>query len=156
MDLILDGGRSRSRRAAGGGLVLDRLKALARSILLRRRLDQDMDDEMLFHIEQYECDLIRSGTPPVEAARRARQAFGGISLKKEECRDVKGLPMFDELVRNVSYAFRQLRRSPGFAATVVLTLGLCIGVNTAVFSVLEAGFFRPFPSPGPERPFRVG
>src|SRR3989442_7539715 len=106
------------------------------------RLEEDMDDAMRFHIEQYQRDLIRSGTPPMEAARRARQEFGNISLAKEECREAKGLPMFDEFVRNVSYAFRQLRRAPGFGATVVITLGLCIGVNTAVFSVIDAAVLR--------------
>src|SRR6266853_4733650 len=149
MDHVLEGRRPRSRYAAGGSLVLDRFKALARSLLLRRRLDEDMDDEIHFHIEQYQRDLVRSGAPPAEAARRARKEFGNISLKKEECRDIKGLPMFDELVRNISYAFRQLRRSPGFGATVILTLGLCIGVNTAVFSVIEAALLRSLPYPEP-------
>jgi len=82
---------------------------------------------------------------PAEAARRARQEFGAICLVKEECREVKGIPMFDEFVRNVSFAFRQLRRSPGFGATVVVTLGLCIGANTAVFSVVDALVLRPLP-----------
>jgi predicted permease len=135
--------------------VLDRFKALARSLLLRRRLDEDMDDEMHFHIEQYQRDLVRGGVAPAEAARRARQEFGAICLVKEECREVKGIPMFDEFVRNVSYAFRQLRRSPGFGATVVVTLGLCIGANTAVFSVIEAALLRSLPYPEPDRLFEV-
>jgi predicted permease len=135
--------------------VLDRLTALARSLLLRRRLDADMDDEMQFHIEQYRRDLVSSGVAPAEAARRARKEFGAISLVKEECREVKGVPMLDEFVRNVSFAFRQLRRSPGFGATVVLTLGLCIGANTAVFSVIEAALLRPLPYPEPDRLYEV-
>ena len=63
--------------------------------------------------------------------------------------------MLDELIRNTVYAFRQLRRSPGFAAAVTLTLGLCIGVNTAVFSVIDAVLLRPLPYPKPDRLFDV-
>ena len=63
--------------------MLGRLKARARSLSTRRRLDLDMDEEMRFHIEQYQRDLVRSGVPPSEASRRARQAFGNISLVKE-------------------------------------------------------------------------
>ncbi len=131
--------------------MLDRLKALARSLLQPRRLDDDTDDEMRFHIEQYRGDLVRNGVAVEEAERQARQEFGNISLTKEACREAEGLLMFDELVRNVNYAFRQLRRSPGFAAAVVLTLGLCIGLNTAVFSVIDAALLRPLPYPELQR-----
>ena len=131
--------------------MLDRLKALARSLLARSRLDVDMDDEIRFHIDQYRSDLIRNGVGSDEADRRARQEFGNISLTKEECREAAGLLLFDELVRNVNYAFRQLKRSPGFAVAVVLTLGLCIGLNTALFSVIDAVLLRPLPYPEPQR-----
>src|SRR5260370_35084748 len=101
MDLVLDRGRPRSGRAAGGGLVLDRLKALVRSLLLRRRLDEDMDDEMHFYIEQYQRDLVRSGVPPPEAARRPRKECVDVRLAKEEGREAKGLPMVDIFVLNL-------------------------------------------------------
>ncbi len=136
-------------------MTFDGLKALVRSLQTRNRLDDDMDDEMRFHIQEYERDLVRRGLPAPEAARRARNEFGNIGLAKEECREVKGVPMLDEFVRNISYAFRQLRRSPGFAITVSLTLGLCIGVNTAVFSLIDAVLVRPLPYPEPDRLFEA-
>src|SRR5258708_4016110 len=119
MDPVLDSGRPRSRHAAGGGVVLDRFRALARLLLRRGRLDQDTDDEMRFHIDQYERDLIRSGVTPDEAATRARNEFGNIGFTKEACREAAGLRLFDEFLRNAGYAFRQLRRSPGFGVAVV-------------------------------------
>ena len=129
----------------------DRLKALARMLLRRSRLGSDMDDEMGFHIAEYRDDLIRSGVPQAEAARRARQEFGNIGRTKEDCREAGGFSMFDEFVRNVTYALRQLRRAPGFALSAILTLGLCIGANTAVFSVINATLLRPVPYPQPDR-----
>lgn len=131
---------------------MDRLRAILRS-LRRRNLDGDMEDEMRFHIEQYKQDLIVAGMPDWEAAEQSRRAFGNIGLTKESCRQAKGLSMWDELTRNIRYAFRQLRRSPGFAAGVIVTLGLCIGINTAVYSVIDAALFRRLPYPEPERLF---
>src|SRR5260370_32529829 len=119
-------------------MIFDGLKALIRSLQMRRRLDDDMDDEMRFHIEEYERDLVRSGLPGPEAARQARTEFGNISLTKERCREIKGVPMLDEFVRNINYAFRQLRRGPGFAVTRILTPRSCIALRTAVFSLLNA------------------
>jgi predicted permease len=136
-------------------MTFDGFKALVRSLQTRKRLDEDMDDEMRFHIQEYERDLVRRGLPAPEAAWRARNEFGNISRAKEECREVKGVPMLDEVVRNIRYAFRQLRRSPGFAITVTLTLGLCIGVNTAAFSLTDAVLVRPLPYPEPDRLFEA-
>ncbi len=106
---------------------------------------------MDFHISQYRDDLIRIGVAPAEAARRARQEFGNISLRQEECREAGGFSLFDEFLRNVTFALRQLRRSPGYAISAILTLGLCIGANTAVFSVINAALLRPLPYPEPDR-----
>ncbi len=129
----------------------DWLKSFGSSLVRSVRRDTDADDEMRFHMEQYQGDLMRNGVPPEEAARRARREFGNITAVKEKCREAEGLHMFDELVRNAGYAIRQLRRSPGFAAAIALTLGLCIGVNTAVFSVVDAALLRPLPYPEPHR-----
>src|SRR5258708_2400155 len=118
MDPVLQGGRSRPLCVAGGSMTFDGLKALVRSIQTRKRLDDDMDDEMRFHIQEYERDLVRRGLPAPEAARRARNEFGNISSAKEECREVKGVPILDEFVRDIGDAFRQLRRSRLIVNTV--------------------------------------
>src|SRR5260370_36450861 len=117
MDLVLQGGRSRPLCVAGESMTFDGIKALVRSLQTRNRLDDDMEDEMRFHIQEYERDLVRGGLPAPEAARRARNEFGNISLAKEECREVKGVPMLDEFVRNIGYAFRQLQRVARIALT---------------------------------------
>lgn len=131
--------------------MLRRLWSSIRSAVGRKSLERDMDDEMRFHIEAYEKDLIHAGVSPEEAHRRARVEFGAIQRVKEECRESKGLSLFDEIIRNISYSLRLLRRSPGFTASVVLTLALCIGANTAIFSVVDAILFRPLPYPEPDR-----
>ncbi|MFN3325928.1 MAG: ADOP family duplicated permease [Bryobacteraceae bacterium] len=129
----------------------DRVKATLRSIIGMRRLDAEMQDEIQFHIESYACELVRQGVPPEEAAMRARRAFGNIGRVEEECREAKGAALLDELWRNITYALRQFRRSPGYAAVVILTLALCIGANTAIFSVIDAALLRSLPYPEQER-----
>jgi len=131
--------------------VLAQLLHLLKSGTARKRFEAEMDDEMRFHLETFEKDLVQSGVSPAEARRRAVIEFGSVETKKEECREARGLSLLDEMVRNVRFALRLLRRSPGFAATIILTLGLCIGANTAIFSVVDAVLFRPLPYPEPER-----
>jgi hypothetical protein len=133
----------------------DRLHGLMRLFRRRQQLAAEMEDEMSFHILQYRDDLVRGGVPQLEAERRARREFGNLARMKEDCRDAGGFSLFDEFARNVIYALRQLRRSPGFTIAAIATLGLCIGANTAVFSVIDAALLRPVPYPQPDRLFSV-
>ncbi|HVW08168.1 MAG TPA: ABC transporter permease [Bryobacteraceae bacterium] len=133
----------------------DRLNALLRLFRRRKQLASEMDDEMRFHIQQYRDDLVRNGVPLAEAERRARREFGNLERMKEDCRDAGGFSLFDEFARNTIYAVRQLRRSPGFTIAAIATLGLCIGANTAVFSVIDAALLRPVPYPEPDRLFSI-
>jgi len=110
-----------------------------------------MREEMERHLALRERDLVAEGHPREEARRRARLDFGPLEATQEECREARGLRWSDELVRNTRLAFRQLRRSPIFALTAIATLGLCIGANTAVFSVVDAVLLRPLPYPEPDR-----
>jgi len=109
-----------------------------------------MNEELRFHIEQYAEDLMRSGLPREEALRRARLEFGGLNTVKGDCRQARGLYLFDELVRELRYASRLLRKTPGFTVTALLTLALCLGANLTIFAVIDAILIRPlsFPSAG--------
>jgi predicted permease len=128
-----------------------RLRSLFRALTSRRDFETGMTEELHFHIEQYASDLVRSGIPLGEARRRARLEFGGMNTIEENCREARGLRIFNELEREFRYAARQLGRSRGFTATVVLTLALSIGANTAIFSVVNALLLKSLPYAHPER-----
>ena len=106
-----------------------------------------MSEELRFHLEQYTDDLVRSGVPPEEAARRARIEFGSLTSVQEECREARGLHLFDELLRQLRYAVRLLRKTPGFTATALLTLAVCLGANLTIFAVIDSILLRPLPFP---------
>ena len=114
-----------------------------------------MQDEMRIHLELYQADLRRRGVPEEEARRRALAEFGSVAARKEECRDAVGLRLLDELRGDVSYAFRLLRRSPAFTLVALLSLGLGIGANTAIFSLIDTVLVKTLPVDDPQRLFFV-
>lgn len=113
-----------------------------------------LDKELRYHFEKLVRDSIAAGMDPEEARRRARLEFGGVEQIKEECRDVRG-HWVEDLVKDFRYTARTLRRSPGFLAVAVLSLGLGIGANTTVYSVIHAVLLRSLPYPEPDRLVRV-
>ncbi len=127
--------------------MLKRLRSFWRVMQSRGDFEQGMTDELRFHIEQYTKDLVRSGVPPREAARRARIEFGSLDTAQEECREARGLRPFDELVRQLRHAVRLLRKTPRFTATALVTLAVCIGANLTIFAVVDAILLRPLPFP---------
>ena len=120
-------------------------------LLRRRRFESGMAEEMRFHIEQYTEDLVLAGLPRQEAARRARREFGHLDNLKEDCREARGLRLVDELRQDLRQACRRMRRTPGFTATALATLALCLGANLTIFAVVDSVLLRPLPFPAGDR-----
>ena len=116
----------------------------------RSKLDEELEKELSFHLEQHTSDLIEQGYSPEEARRRARIALGGPEQVKEACRDARGTRWLNDLARDLRYGLRILAKQPGFTLVAVLTLGLGIGVNTAILSAVNGFILRPLSADRPE------
>ncbi|MGA9670736.1 MAG: ABC transporter permease [Terracidiphilus sp.] len=128
-------------------ILLSRCAALFR----KRKLDADLDEELQSHLDLAIHENLRTGMSPADARTAALRSFGGITQIRETYRVQRGLPWFEENARNIRYAVRQLRKSPGFALTAILTLALGIGATTSVFSVVNGVLLKPFAFRNPDR-----
>ncbi len=122
-----------------------------RSLFRRQAADQELDEELRYHLEQKTQQYIAQGTPPQEARRAALLEMGGLEKRKEECRDARQVHWLENFVRDIRFGFRMLRKSPGVTVVVVIALALGVGANTAIFSVVNGFLLRPLPVPSPEQ-----
>src|SRR5437667_299895 len=123
-------------------IFIHRLAAIFR----RRRLEDDMNEELRSHLEMAAEVNLRKGMSAEEARREARRSFGGVEQTKELYRDQRGLPMIETTLQDLRFGFRMLRRSPGFSFLAILCLTLGVGANAAAFSWIEGILFRPYPA----------
>jgi predicted permease len=114
-------------------------------------VEQELDEELRFHLERELEANIAKGMPNKEARYAALRSFGGVEQGKEACRDERGVRFIEDLGKDTLFSVRLLRSSPGFTAAAILTLTLGIGANTAVFSVVHGILLRELPYPEPDR-----
>src|ERR1051326_7641866 len=122
-----------------------------KQLVSRRRQYRDLSEEMAEHLQEKVEELMSAGMSREDASAAARRQFGNALLLEERSREVWQWAVFDAIFRDLQYALRQLRRNPGFTFTVLLTLSVAIGANTAIFSMVDALLLRPLPYSQPER-----
>ncbi len=121
----------------------------------RRRLDADLESQLAHHLDALEAEYRARGLAPGDARAAARRDMGGLSQVRDAYRDQHGVPVFETIWRNSRFAVRALRRTPGLTATIVLTLALGIGANSAVFSTIDTVLLRPLSFPDADELVRV-
>ena len=122
-----------------------------RDLCARSRLAREAEREIGMHLDLLAAQYVRAGNTPAEARRLARAKFGGVAQVRESLRDQAGFPMLESMVRDVRHAARGLLRNPGFSLVVVLTLGVGVGANAAVFSFVDAVLPQRLPYPEADR-----
>jgi predicted permease len=130
---------------------LAKLRLRLRSLFLRSRVEQELHEELRYHLEREIEEGLAAGLPPDEARLTASRNLGAVDQSKEECRDVRGVTFVEHRIQDLRFALRQLRKHPAFGATAVFALALGLAANLAIFGFVDAALVKPLPYDNPER-----
>jgi predicted permease len=122
-----------------------------RSLFRKSRVEQELTEELRFHLEKLIEEKGGKGMPAEEARYAALRELGGVDQIKEECRDMRRVNFIENLLQDLRYGLRMLAKAPGFTAVVILSLALGIGANTAIFSLIDAVMLKMLPVRQPEQ-----
>jgi hypothetical protein len=124
---------------------VDKLLLRLRSLFSQLKIEGELDEELRFHMEQQVEENVALGMNPEDERYAARRTIGGLAQIKQECRDTRRVQFIGNFVRDIRYGVRTLRKNPPSTTAVTAILALGIGVNTAVFSIVDAVLLRPLP-----------
>jgi hypothetical protein len=131
-------------------ISLIRLLSKCKTIFRNRQMEEELEREIASHLALLEEDFLRTGMSAEEARLAARRAYGGVEQAKQMHRDERSILWLEQLGQDIRYAIRQLCLAPGFAMTVILTIALGIGANTAIFTLMHAILMKSLPVGDPK------
>jgi predicted permease len=131
--------------------IIRTLLSRVTSLFFTRKLDADLEEELRTHIDLAIEENLHRGMSQQQARIAALRSFGGVTQICETYRAQRGIPMLEQVKRDIGFGLRQLRKSPGFAVTAILTLALGVGANTAIFTLIDSIVLRPLPFPDQDR-----
>jgi predicted permease len=127
------------------------LRLRLRSLFSGARADRELDEELQYHLDRQIEEYLAGGMTPAEARRAAMGSLAGLQLRREECREMRGVNPIDHALKDLAFALRQLRKNPGFAFTAVFVLALGICASLAIFAFVDAALIKPLPYRDPAR-----
>lgn len=127
------------------------IKNRFRSLLYRPALDQELDEELPYHLDRQIDEYIAAGMTPHDARLAARKSMHGLQQRKEACKDLRGWNWFDNFNNDIRFSLRQLHKNPGFTISAILILALGIAASLAIFAFVDAALLKPLPYQHPER-----